>query len=321
MTGTLFSRNGELLPLGQGSVALDDVNFAYGYGVYETLKVRGGVLFFPERHVERLLHSAAIIGLEHGFAAGQVLAWLADLVRANRTRDANLKVMMIGRSGPGADLYLMELNPLFPKRHDYRHGARAVLFAGERQYPQAKSLNMLVSTMAYRLAQGHGAYDAILVNRHGHLTEGTRTNLFYTDGEQFFTPPSSEVLAGVTRQTVMDCIRGQGWAASERPLTMAELAEKPPAGLFLTSTSTKIMPIGSCLGAGLAGTDDRGHWLPWLPPGKDAAAEAAPGGGGLAAALAIHPRVTGLMKAYDVWLDRYQASQPVLVPADSAGPA
>ena len=306
MIGTVFSRNGELLPLEAGVIPVDDVNFAYGYGVYETLKVRAGILYFPELHVERLLHSATIIGLDHGFAASAIQGWLEDLVRANGAKDANLKVLLIGRNAPGADLYLMQLNPLFPKRHDYRDGAKAVLFAGERQYPQAKSLNMLISTMAFREAREHDAYDAILVNRQGHLTEGTRTNLFYTDGEKFYTPPAEEVLAGVTRLTVMQCIREAGWKVEERPLTLDELKAgsldavvSPDAagdravcqGLFLTSTSTKIMPITHFVASA------RGPADLVLPSGT----------------LGIPECVPALMKAYDHWLENYRASQPVLV--------
>ena len=289
MTGTVFWRNGELLPLVAGTISIDDVNFAYGYGVYETLKVRGGKLYFPALHTERLLHSASIIGLQHDFSASSIELGLADLVRANGEKDANLKVLLIGRTGPGADLYMMQLNPLFPKRHDYKQGARAILVSGERQYPQAKSLNMLISTMAYRQAREQQAYDAILVNRHGQLTEGTRTNLFYSDGQRFFTPPPEQVLAGVTRLTVMDCIREQGWHLEERPLGQAEITAAETTvsgqftGLFLTSTSTKIMPISTLINQGVE------------------------------TVLAIPENVFTLMKAYDAWLDRYKASLPVLV--------
>jgi branched-subunit amino acid aminotransferase/4-amino-4-deoxychorismate lyase len=297
MIGKVFWKNGALLPVAEGTVPVDDVNFAYGYGVYETLKLRGGILYFPEWHAERLFHSARVIGLEHGFTPDAVLRGLEDLVRANHIKDVNLKVLLLGHSGPGADLYLMLLAPLFPKRRDYREGAQALLFAGERQYPEAKSLNMLVSTIAFRLAMEKGAYDAILVNRDGHLTEGTRTNLFYTDGAEFYTPPAREILAGVTRRTVIAGIDKQGWKLTERPLGLAELQagrfildcgrEKPLAGLFLTSTSTKIMPLSRVAASGTGAGDD--------------------------VALDIPPVVRELMKAYEAWLERYRATQAPLV--------
>ncbi|TVR05239.1 MAG: hypothetical protein EA403_03285, partial [Spirochaetaceae bacterium] len=63
MIGPYCSINGHLVPTADATISVDDVNFQYGYGVYETLKVRDGVLFFPNLHEQRLFHSADIIGL------------------------------------------------------------------------------------------------------------------------------------------------------------------------------------------------------------------------------------------------------------------
>lgn len=268
MNGPWFGKNLELCPVDQALVSLDDINFAYGYGVYETLKVRKGLLFFPELHVERLFHSASHIGLDHGLVRAAVLAHLESLVRANNHPDSNIKVLLIGRSGPdaGADLYVLELNPLFPKRHDYRDGAVATIFDGERVYPQAKTLNMLVSTIAYRQAQAAQAYDAVFCDRHGQLTEGTRTNLFMTDGQTVYTPPASQVLSGVTRLTVMQALADSGVRIIERPLLRSDLPGNIQGGTcswFLTSTSTKIMPLRR-LGEHELTVDPCVHtWMKW----------------------------------------------------------
>jgi len=279
MNGPWFGKNLELCPITEARVSLDDINFAYGYGVYETLKVRKGLLFFPKLHIERLFHSVSQIGLVHGFDQPSLLSHLEALVQGNNHPDSNIKILLIGRSGQdaGADLYVLELNPLFPKRHDYRDGDIATIFEGERIYPQAKTLNMLVSTIAYRQAQAAQAYDAVLCDRHGQLTEGTRTNLFMTDGKTLFTPPASQVLSGVTRLTVMEALADSGVAIVERPLLCSEITGKAQGGTcswFLTSTSTKIMPLRRL------GEID----------------------------LPIDPIVHGWMKIYDTWLDNWAHS-------------
>lgn len=276
MNGPWFGKNLALRPVAEAQVSLDDINFAYGYGVYETLKVRKGILYFVDLHVQRLFHSAAQIGLEHGLGQSEVRAHLEELVQANGHPDSNIKVLLIGRSGEGqgADLYVLELNPLFPKRHDYRDGATAIIFEGERVYPQAKTLNMLVSTIAYRQAQLVQAYDAVFCDRHGQLTEGTRTNLFMTDGIKLYTAPESQVLSGVTRLTVMKALAESGVPIVERPLLRSELlgtAQGGQCSWFLTSTSTKIMPLRRL------GVID----------------------------LPVLPSVHAWMKLYDSWLDRW----------------
>ncbi len=242
MTGAWCSFNGKLIPAGEAVVGVDDINFAYGFGVYETLKVRGRILYFPELHEERLYNSAGVIGLEHPYGPGAVAGFIRDLVRANRTENANIKILLVGGDGPGAArLYIMTLNPLFPDRKDYRNGASAIIWPGERVFPRAKTLSMLTSTLAFRAARAAGAYDAVLRNAKGELTEGTRTNLFFTDGETVCTPPWETVLEGVTKHTISETLAGAGIPLLERPLPESDLPRY--SGYFLSSTSTKIMPL------------------------------------------------------------------------------
>ncbi len=245
MIGPYCSRNGTLLPLAEATVPIDDVNLQYGYGVYETMKVRKGVLYFPEMHEQRLFHSAQVIGLGHLLQPGDVSRWTGELIAANRISDANIKQLLIG--SPTEDrpelstLYIMALNPLFPDRKLYQRGAALIIVEAERQFPQAKSLNMLASTIAYRKARAAGAYDALLLNRHGNVTEGTRTNFYVTDGQTIRTTPHSQVLAGVTRTTVNQVIDNLGVPLLEEPVAQRELAHV--AGCFVTSTSSKVMPV------------------------------------------------------------------------------
>lgn len=270
MTGPYFSLNGVLTPVADASVRLDDLAFAYGFGVYETLKVRHGVLFFAELHEERLWHSARTIGLQHPFAPGDFRRFLEDLIGANGTDDANLKALLIGGTNASdARLAILQLAPLFPDRKNYKHGCTAITWSGERVYPQAKTLNMLVSYLAYREARSKDAYDALLVNRFGQVTEGTRTNFFVTDGTSLACAPADQVLEGVTQLTVRQVIRDLGIPLEERPLLASEVGQWQ--GAFLTSTSTKVMPLRQI--------DDT--------------------------PLPLSPLVDTLRRAYDDWLEAY----------------
>ena len=277
MIGPHFSLNGDLRPIEEGVVAIDDVNFAYGFGVYETMKLRKGVLYFPDEHEERLFHSARVLGLEHHLAPGDLVRATKELCVANGKASANLKALLIG--GRGADdarLYIMELNPLYPDRKLYKKGASAIVFEGERQFPDAKSLNMTMSAIAYRKARSVGAYDALLQHRDGIIPEGTRTNLFFTDGSTILTPPDNLVLDGVTRRSVLSCARSAGYSIDERIVHRGNLSGLD--GLFLTSTSSKIMPLSK--------VDNLDFSIPDI--------------------------VRDLMGDYETWLNNYSSSQEAL---------
>ena len=117
MQGPYFIANEELLPIENAVVALDDINFVYGYGVYENIKVRDGLAYFVPMHEQRLFHSARIIGLDHGLQAGQVVSAVARLIDANRIESANLKLLLVGSPHPHerAQLYIIALRSAVSK--------------------------------------------------------------------------------------------------------------------------------------------------------------------------------------------------------------
>lgn len=256
MIGTSIIRNGRLASPSDASFSLDDLDATNGYGCYETLKVRAGVLYFAAFHEERLLHSAKILGIAHGINPGEVESALELLVRDNGIGECNVKVMMIGHEGRKADWYAFLLPPVVPAARSYTEGVSALLFRGERQFPNAKSLSMLLSTVAYRLASSMGCYDALLVNGRGQVTEGTRTNLFYVragDSTVVYTPPLADVLDGITRRTLMEALAGIGVRTVERPLRVEE-ALGGGYGLMVSSTSSRVIPVSALRGPVAAAT-------------------------------------------------------------------
>lgn len=237
-----FSRNGQLLPNDQAVVSLDDIAYAYGYGVYETIRVVHGVPYFVQDHIDRLMNSAAIIELEHPFDPPFVLKSIRELIKQGEIDTSNLKILLIGgRMREDAALYIQSHSPLFPDRKLYKTGVHTITQHYERLFPQAKTLNMLPSYLLYKKAIAAGAYDALLINHDECITEGTRTNFFALKGRTLVSPPEHEVLSGVMRKAVLQVARQNEFEIIEQPIPLASISGYDAA--FITSTSTKIMPI------------------------------------------------------------------------------
>ncbi len=244
MTFTYFSRNGEILPTDQAIIPLDNVEYSYGFGVYESVRISAGLPYFLDEHCKRLIDSAAIIGLEHALSPDLIRQFVSNLLKKLKTATCNVKILLIGGPAPEkANLYILCLNPLFPDRKLYKNGAHCVTAEYERPFPHAKTLNMLPSYLAFRDAKAAGAYDALMLNKEGCLIEGTRTNFFVTQGRTIISPPAAEILLGVTRDKALKVAAEQGFEIVEQPIKLAQL--KKYDGAFLTSTSSKIMPIRS----------------------------------------------------------------------------
>jgi len=242
MIGPNFIFNYRLKPINEANISIDDLNFSYGFGVYETLKIRQGVIFFPEMHVNRLMNSAKIIKLEHSFQEKKILRSLENLQKSNRLVNSNLKIMIIGgEKVEQSNLYIFALNPLFVDDKFYKKGIKVITYYGERIFPQAKTLNMLLSVLSYREAKIQGAYDAVFVNKENFITEGTRTNIFFTDNQNIYTPSKKHVLEGVTKITLEKVAQEAGIKIIEKDLELKDLDKY--TGYFLTSTSSKVLPI------------------------------------------------------------------------------
>lgn len=237
-----FMHNREILPLSDAVVPLNSVEYSYGFGVYETLRIINGVVLFKDDHIKRLLDSAKVIGLNHEFSSENIIKSIHDLVNKNSVLTSNLKILLIGgNEHKPADLYMICLNPLFVDRKLYRDGVKCVTNSYERAFPNAKTLNMLQSYIAFSKAKKVGAYDALAINHDGFITEGTRTNFFTIIGKTIYSPPESEILPGVTSKHVLNVAKEIGFMLEHKNIDPSELANFD--GAFLTSTSTKIMPI------------------------------------------------------------------------------
>ena len=239
-----FSHNGKLLPVSDAVVPLASIEYSYGFGVYENIRVASGRVRFLDQHCTRLRASADIIGLEHRFKPSEIERYVTDLVSANEVKTCNIKILLIGgKTAESADLYIMCLAPFFVNRKLYKTGCHCITYRYERSFPQAKTLNMLPSFLAYRDAVKAGAHDALLINHSGDITEGTRSNFFALKGATIYSPPSSEILPGVTRNHVLELVKKQGLAIIHQSIPLNSLDNYDAA--FLTSTSAKILPIGS----------------------------------------------------------------------------
>ncbi|KKQ24108.1 MAG: D-amino-acid transaminase [Candidatus Roizmanbacteria bacterium GW2011_GWC2_37_13] len=239
-----FSYNGQVLPIDQAVIPLTSKEYTYGFGVYETIRIKNGIPYFLKEHAKRLIESARIIELEHPFSLSFVENSVLDLIKKIGPMTINLKVLLLGAPiKEKASLYLVCLNPLFPDRKLYKHGADFITFNYERVLPNSKSLNMLFSYIAYTKARRLGSYDALLINRHGFITEGTMTNFYCIKDKTIYTPFEKDILLGVTMDAVFMVARKNSYKIIEKNISLKDVSSYD--GAFITSTSSKIIPVRS----------------------------------------------------------------------------
>jgi branched-chain amino acid aminotransferase len=230
--------NGELHPSCEAAI-FDQID---GSSVYEVIKLIEGVPLFFEDHLARMQRSAALMGASIEKPPTQVRAEINKLVEKNGCAEINIKLVWYPEK-KGSIFLTYFVRQDFPDDGAYRRGVRTILYDAERRNPQIKAVKTSYRERFRALREGAGAYEALLVDDKGFISEGTRSNLFFLIDHQLCTPPSDAVLLGVTRQHVMTLCRVLEIDVQEKMLHKDDLNRIEAA--FITGTTIDILPIGS----------------------------------------------------------------------------
>ena len=242
-------------------VRADDEALLRGRAAFETLRVYDGRPFRFDAHVERLVASAASIGLPS--LAGTDFERLAELVLPNSgTDDAVLRLVWTAGPDGGRASGLALLSAVPDWIEDVRaRGSRIVSLLGIRAavpwlLPGVKSTSYAVNMAADAEAKRRGADDAIFVDADGVVLEGTVTNVWWRVGESLRTPSLElGILAGVTRAALLELAVESGYQVEEGMYRLEDVLAADEA--FTSSSVREVMPVvdldGHTLSRGPAG--------------------------------------------------------------------
>jgi branched-chain amino acid aminotransferase len=256
--GFFASINGNVTPAEQARVSVLDNGFTFGDSVYETLRTYGGRPFHLDRHLARLRRSAERLAISIPTPDGVLAGWLDALLA--RAANAESYIRMIVSRGVGDISYhfdrvqgptvVLAVKPYEPYPDAYyAEGIPVAIVSIRRNHPDTldpaiKSCNLLNNVLAVREAQAKGAVEAVLLNLAGELAEGASSNLFVVKAGSVATPPlSAGILAGITRDVVLERCAALGIPAREAPLRVADLLGADEA--FMTSTLKEAIPVRS----------------------------------------------------------------------------
>ncbi len=255
-TGAGIYLNDKVVPLAEARVSVLDHGFLYGDGVYETMRVYGGVVFMLEEHLARLEKSASLIELKLPKSPRQIKLAIFETLEACGHKDAYLRVTVSRGEGPiGLDpelcprpTFFIIADRLKPQPRDiYEKGIHLAIVNTRRNLkealdPQIKSLNFLNNIRAKIEAKKADAFEALMLNHRGHLSEGTTSNIFFVSEGALRTPgPQCGILRGITRDVVLTIARRLDMKVVEGEFTVEDLLGA--SEVFITSTIMEVVPV------------------------------------------------------------------------------
>ncbi len=252
----------EIVPLSDAKIGVMTHAFNYGTAVFEG--VRGNwnedegqiYVFRMKEHYDRLRRSCRIMRIDFPYENEELSSITTQLVEMSGYREdvyirplAYKSSELLGvRLHDLDDDFLIFVAPFGPYL-DIEKGARCCTSSWRRVEDtgipaRAKITGIYAnSALAKTEANLNGFDEAIMLDERGHVSEGSGENIFVVQGDQVITPPpSSNILVGITRDTVMTLVREElGLQIVERDIDRSELYTSDEC--FMTGTAAHVTPV------------------------------------------------------------------------------
>ena len=245
--------NGRFCPLAEAVVSVEDRGYQFADGVYEVVATYGGCPYALEPHLARLQGNLEALHLPLDICEYGLRAKLMEGIE---------------RSGFGETLvYIQVTRGVAPRRHDFPAVSVTptvvMTFKELHRLPQdlydrgvevistedlrwkrcdIKSIALLPNILAKQAAAQAGAFEALLVDAEGRVTEGASTSAFCIQAGRLYTAPiGPHILPSITRGILLDLARKLGLPIDEEFCMLEQF--KAADEVFLAGTTTEAMPV------------------------------------------------------------------------------
>ena len=275
MNKFLININGEIFNEETAKISIFDRGFLYGDSVYEATRTFNRITFRINQHLDRLFASALKIEMIPTLSSLEILKAIEQTVEASPHQNTSLRIILTRgtNSDLGLDPQLSSSNNLIiiskailPNPAWWLSLGLSMVFYHKKLSKDkgslSKSGNYQDNILAYKEALRKKAYDAIMINHEGHVTEGTTSNIWMVKDGIIYTPPLQDgVLSGLTRQNLFEMSKSnkgtikQKFVIEEKSLTKNDLLSADEC--FISSTTRNLVPVtkieGQAIGDGAPG--------------------------------------------------------------------
>ena len=248
--------NGLFTPLRNAKISILDRGFCYGDGLFETLRASNGQIFYIEQHIDRLFDSLQQVLIELPMTRLELTKAVKETLARNKYKNAIIR-LMVTRGDTESNIQIdskihptlvINIRPFTPlPKVAYKKGIRVMLFQERANLVNGlslrlKSCNYLSNILIKEFSNKKNYTEGVVVDPDFGVTEGTTSNIFIVEQGQIKTPPLSPyVLAGITRQVVLEIAREHKIPFTEEKITADELIYADE--VFITNSCIEIVPV------------------------------------------------------------------------------
>lgn len=249
----LIYLNGSLLSAEDAKISPLDYGFLYGFGLFETMRAYDGKVFKLDAHLSRLAKAAKTLGMPP--VTLDLKQTVADTIKANKLKSARIRITVSAGEGsalpditscPKPTVLITARDYQPPAKEIYEKGYKAIISSirrnAESPLSRLKTTTYLDNLLAKQEAKAKEVDEAVFLNEHDLVAEGSMSNIFIVSEGVLKTPRvENGILPGITRETILDLARKEGIEAEQGDIWLDELLEAEEA--FLTNSLIEVMPL------------------------------------------------------------------------------
>jgi D-alanine transaminase len=246
--------NGQYLPHWDAMVHVEDRGYQLADGVYEVIAIYNGQLIDNDDHMARLERSLSELRIDWPVNRRALVPIMEETIRRNHVRHGKLYLQITRGVAPrdhafpvlpvSSSLVIYASQIRWPGREKAKSGQSVITRPDIRWLRRdIKSVSLLPNVLGKQEAIDAGADDTWFIDGEGNVTEGTASNAWIVskDGELITRPTNEDILAGITRKTLLRLIANLKLKLVERPFTVDEAKQAKEA--FFTSTTALLRPV------------------------------------------------------------------------------
>jgi len=263
-----FFINGKFVRADEAAIPALDRGFLFGDGVYEVMAVVDGKLVEFERHAARLARSLSEVGIANPLPRDVLLQRCRELVERNLLREGSIYVQVTRGADSQRDFsFPKDVSPtvmMFSSEKSLMVNPLAESGVSVASVPDlrwarrdVKSVSLIAQVLAKQSATEAGAFEALMVDSQGVVTEGASSSalLVGPEGNLVVRPLSNDILPGCTRAAVLELAERRKLRIDERTFTLEECLRA--SEVILTSALHFVLPViridGQPVGSGRPG--------------------------------------------------------------------
>lgn len=212
--------------------------------LYEVIRVIEGVPIFLEDHLDRLVLSAHLTGMNDLPVPETLTGMIKKSISTPGRFTGNIKLTLTFSDASAEPKCELNFNPhYYPSRAEYINGVKVGLITADRPVPNAKIQDNDIRERANDSIKDNSLFEVLLIDSEGNITEGSRSNVFFIKNDILYSSPGEKILRGITWIKVLQICETAAIRVIESDIPVNKLDQFEAA--FITGTSIKLLPICS----------------------------------------------------------------------------